>query len=119
MTDHTTGAEATPMTGKSKNRAADASRLTGDIGRAAESIGRAVATWGVWADDVRQDVEHRHGVAYEPDDPAVLGDQEYGCALDIAEHLEDVKRQLDVLAARFAHVGREHDKANCPERRPL
>jgi hypothetical protein len=62
----------------------------------------------VWADSVRQDVEARHGVSYEPDDLPMLEDPEYGCALDVGKELGALREQLAALADRFrdAEVGK-------------
>jgi len=60
----------------------------GELGRARLHAERAVAeltvalqAWGLWADSVRERTEQRLAVT-DLDDPRVLGDLEYGQALD-------------------------------------
>ncbi len=84
-------------------------RKARDVRRRLDAVIAAVDAldmpWGVWADTVRQDVETRHGVAYpapiEDADAIVLGDAEYGAALDCGTALDQVKQALQATLASF------------------
>jgi hypothetical protein len=74
---------------------------------AEEAAERAAFTWGVWADSVRQDVEQRHGVAYEPDDQVVLDDPEYSRVLDLGSAISEIRGELGGLIERWSHIDPE------------
>ena len=69
------------------------------------AVGALDMPWGVWTDTVRQDVEVCHGVAYpapiEETDAIVLGDPEYGAALDCGTALDQAKQALQDALAHF------------------
>jgi hypothetical protein len=71
------------------------------IAAARQALDQTEHTWGVWADSVRQDVEARHGVDYEPDDQVILKDPEYSRALDVRLDLDKVKHELATLIEDF------------------
>lgn len=108
----------------SKTRQADGSRLatsltaTSDAVEGAEEAAAGTEfAWGVWADSVRQDVEHRHGVSYEPDDPVILEDPEYGRVLDIGGAISEIKGELGALSERWARIEREMEPLLIPHQR--
>ena len=75
----------------------------GDLGRARLHAERAVAeltaavqAWGLWADTVRERAEQRLAVA-DLDDQRVLGDAEYGQALDAGGVLFEALRAAQAV----------------------
>jgi hypothetical protein len=101
----------------SKTRQADGSRFAasltatrGALEAAEEATEKAAFVWGLWADSVRQDVEQRHGVAYEPDDQAVLDDPEYSRVLDLGSTINEIKGELGALIERWSRIDLEADR---------
>lgn len=76
-------------------------QLTDALTQAQTAISQAHRTWGLWADAVCQDAEAAHGVGYDPADPVILTDDQYGDAPDLgtelAEALADVTALIDHL----------------------
>ena len=74
-------------------------RLVVALGNAVTELESARASWGVWADTVRERVEQRLDRTYQENDPLVLADPEYGHALDqgtpVIEALESARRAFE------------------------
>ena len=77
------GAGAVSRAGKATapGRAGELGRARLHAERAVAELTAAVQAWGVWADSVRERAEQRLAVT-DLDDQRVLGDPEYGQALD-------------------------------------
>ena len=87
-----------------------AARGAGELGRARAHAERAVAeltaalqAWGLWADSVRERAEQRLEVT-DLDDQRVLGDPEYGQALDAGGVFAEALRAAEALLGADALV---------------
>lgn len=90
-------------------RRADAERIAAALKLALQTMESADHYWGLWADDVRWTVKQRLGRSAEPDDQAVLADDEYGAALDLRRDIERITGELRDLGKHFDHLGTEYD----------
>jgi hypothetical protein len=75
------------------------------LNQASAALRALDASWGVWADTVRQTVEERHGVAYpvpiEEADKVLLDDPEYVAALGLGRAIDQAKSVLQGVLDSF------------------
>jgi hypothetical protein len=75
------------------------------LNQASAALRALDASWGVWADTVRQTVEERHDVAYpvpiEEADKVLLDDPEYTAALGLGCSIEQAKSALQRVLDSF------------------
>jgi hypothetical protein len=83
-------------------RERDADTLRRSLAEARTAVENLHAAWGVWADDVRQDTERRHG----PDaaDETLWADPEYHLALDGGLPTYAAKQAVQQASAWFARA---------------
>lgn len=85
-------------------RVQDAERITAALALAVKALEGADHYAPLWADDVRWAIETRQGRAYEPDDPAILADVEYGKVLDFMGNARRVLAEVRELAGQFERI---------------
>jgi hypothetical protein len=83
-------------------REQDAATLRRSLAEARTAVENLHTAWGVWADDVRQDTERRHG----PDaaDETLWADPEYSLALDGGLPTIAAKEAVQQATAWFTQV---------------
>jgi hypothetical protein len=89
---------------RARLRTHDAARMAAALEMARKALETATTTWGLWADDVRADVEARLGRVYEPDDPVLLVNPEFGTALDVGGAIDELSAQLASVTEKFARA---------------
>jgi len=77
-------------------RAGDLGRARLHAERAVSELAAAFQAWGLWADSVRERAEQRLAVT-DLDDQRVLGDPEYGQALDAGSVFAEALRAAEAL----------------------
>jgi hypothetical protein len=99
-------------------RERDAGTLRRSLDEARTAVENLHTAWGVWADDVRQDAERRHG----PDaaDETLWADPEYSLALDGGLPASAAKEAVQQASAWFARAesGPRQAEAAGPEAGP-
>lgn len=105
-------------------RKRDASVMRNRLNEAEAALRALKASWGLWADTVRQSVETRHGVAYpvsfEEADKVIINDPGYGAALDLMRSIDEARSAIEQAQAEFERLedsdergvhcdGRSHD----------
>jgi hypothetical protein len=89
------------MSTGSTTRADEATRIRSLLKQARNAVEGAAGVWCLWADSVRKDIEAQHGASYEPDDPALLKDPQYGRVPDIGAQIGELHRQLAAAVSDF------------------
>jgi hypothetical protein len=96
----------------------DADALRRSLDEARTAVENLHTAWGVWADDVRQDAERRHG----PDAPeeTLWADPDYSLALDGGTPAYAAKEAVQQASAWFAQAeaGPPRAEAEGPEAGP-
>jgi hypothetical protein len=96
-------------------REQDADTLRRSLAEARTAAANLHTAWGVWADDVRQDAERRHG----PDaaDETLWADPEYSLALDGGLPTHAAKEAVQQATAWFTQfeAGTPQTEAQGPE----
>ena len=80
-------------------RKTDTATLRARLNAATAALNALEASWGLWADSVRQDAEARLGVTPRDD---LMQDPEYGFALDVGTALDQARTGLATAATRFS-----------------
>jgi hypothetical protein len=83
-------------------RERDAGTLRRSLDEARTAVENLHTAWGVWADDVRQDAERRHGP--DASEQTLWADPEYSLALDGGLPTYAAKEAVQQAAAWFARA---------------
>ena len=83
-------------------RERDAETVRRSLAYAWQAVETLHTAWGLWADDVRQDAERRHG----PDatNETLWADPEYSLALDGGQPISQAKEAVQQASAWFARA---------------
>jgi hypothetical protein len=83
-------------------REQDADTLRRSLAKARTAVENLHTAWGVWADDVRQDTERRHGP--DASEETLWADPEYSLALDGGMPTYAAKEAVQQATAWFARA---------------
>jgi hypothetical protein len=101
------------VTAPGRLRQRDAKALQRRLADARQAVEDLSMAWGVWADDVRQEAEHRHGA--DADAEILWADPEYSRALDGGEPIRQAKDAVLNAEAWFTRAEAATAAAQTPE----
>ena len=90
------------MTAPGRLRQNDAAALQRRLAEARQAVEGLSLAWGVWADDVRQQAEYRHGA--DAADETLWADPDYSRALDGGQPISQAKEAILNAEAWFARA---------------
>ena len=97
-------------------RQQDADALRRQLARTGQAIDDLRLAWGVWADDVRQEAEHRHGL--DATDQTLWADPEYSAALNVGGPALEAAEAIQRAAALFTSATTPTAQTPVPETEP-